>query len=132
VISENKEMVKVARSTHGNAAVVIRKRESGNVQIFVSKKLGIKLFAVAALIRTEELRMKGLPDTYSWEEKQQDGNMPGAEEWYYQIEAEALMNGSETKPNVPPTKIPLEKIKELVRRGLEVPWRELQAQLVIT
>lgn len=119
------------------AGIVIQQRSTGNVQVFTNKRLGIKLYNVAALVRFTEMRTKGVPtipelqihdgnsilqlrkDRTLWNELTSEGVIIDAAEWYYDPRLEALLNGSLVAKNVPPTKIPLNRIQELVRIGLK-------------
>ncbi len=118
--SNNELMSKFARSKHGGRAnVVIQQHSSGNVQIFTSMYPPIKLTDVACVLRVEEQCAKGVFTTKDFKELGGEGKTKGVEEWYYQKEGEMLLNGSLTATDVPPTRLSLEKIEELVALALE-------------
>lgn len=118
--SDNEEMHKVARSKHGaNASIVLQKKSSGNVQIFADKKSGVSLSDIAALLRLEEQEQKEKFLTTEWDALRSEGNVAGAEEWYYYPTAGFLFNGSLTAPNVKPTRVPFENIKRIIRIGVD-------------
>jgi hypothetical protein len=111
---------KYARSEYGaRAAVVIQRRSSGNVVVFGNKQAGVDLREVVKLVRLAELSAQGLPPETNEEKLVAEGQMPGAEEWFYHRQGQMLMNGSLTQADVPPTKLGLEQIGELVKIGLD-------------
>lgn len=117
--SDAKQLSKVAFSAFGNnCAVLIQKRSSGHVQIFTNKKLNLTLYDVVQSLRYEEQAIKGKFQTTDFKELSLDGVVLGAEEWYFQESGQMILNGSLTKPDVPPTKLTLERIVEIVRIGI--------------
>lgn len=123
ILSDEEEMSKVARSSYGGkAAIVIQKKSSGNVSILTNPRLRppLHLRDVARMIRFSEQETKGKIVTRDWRLLGAEGKAEGAEEWYYYpvLGGEGLFNGSHIDPNLPPTKLSLEKIKELVKIGI--------------
>jgi len=117
--SGNEVMSKFARSSFGcEAAVVIQKHPSGNVQIFTNRKYGLKITDVAQMLRLEEQRLKGKLITTDWQALAAEGKVEGAEEWYFHTEGQMLLNGSLAAPGVTPTRISLERIVEIVTIGI--------------
>lgn len=117
VISDNEQMNKFARF-HLGAAIIIQKHSSGNAQIFANKRFGLNLNDIVQVIRFEEQRAKGRIVTTDWEVLKREGKVEGAEEWYYHLEGQMLLNGSLTFPDVPSTRLTLEQIKEIIRIGV--------------
>lgn len=115
-VSDNETFSKYAR--FWEAAVVIQKRSSRNVQIFTNQKHGLTLYDVTQMVRLEEAKAKGVAITNNWKILASEGRVKGAEEWYFDYRLQALLNGSLTSPNVPPTKLLLERIRELVKLGI--------------
>jgi len=123
VISDNEQIGSFARSKRGcEAAVVIQKNSRGNVQIFPNRRYGILFYDVAQMIRLEEQREKGRLITTDWKELAREGNVKGAEEWFFHEAGQFLLNGSSTAPNVPSTQIPLKQIVKLVKIGIS--WNQ--------
>jgi len=119
IVSDDPQMSKFARSRYGGeVAVLIQKRSTGNVQIFSNRRFGLSLRNVAAKIRWEEQRAKGNIVITDWRMLQIEGKVEGAEEWYYHVQGEMLLNGSLTVKDVPPTRLSLEQIKEIARNKL--------------
>ena len=118
--SDDPLMNKFARSSHGaNAAVVVQKNSSGNVQVFTNKRFGLKLFDVARMLRLEEQRLKGgILQTTDAMELTKEGVVPGCEEWYFHHEMQSIMNGSLTAKDVPRTRLSFERIVEIVHIGI--------------
>lgn len=118
-ISDCQELSRYARSHYGGrVAVVIQKRTSGNVQIFTNQRYGLRLNDTAQMIRLEEQKVKGEILTSDWQTLAAEGAVKGAEEWYFHYNLQSLLNGSLTFSKVPPTNIPLEKIKALVKLSI--------------
>ncbi|HEY4475626.1 MAG TPA: hypothetical protein VJB92_02815 [Candidatus Paceibacterota bacterium] len=120
VVSESEGMNKFARSRFGgNAAIVVQKNpEKGNVQIFTSKKLGIDLSRVARALRLAEQQAKGQMVTIDPDALLAEGKVRGAEEWFYHLAGQMLLNGSLTAKDVPPTRLSLETIEKIIRAHL--------------
>ena len=119
IVSDNEQMAQFARSEQGcKAAIVIQKNTAGNVAILTSQKFGLALFDVARMIRLAEQLRKGKIVTADWKTLSSEGKIDGAEEWFFHHKLQALLNGSLTAPDTPPTKIPLDVIGETVRVGL--------------
>ncbi len=125
--SDNAYSSALARSkTGGMIDIVIQKNSKGNVAINASTYSGTKLFDVAKLIRVEEQRAKGLGDqelglvTSNWRDLSAVGSVPGAENWYFTEQLNGLLNGSHSRPDAKPTLIPLKRIVELGRLGINI------------
>lgn len=119
IVSDDNQMSKFVRSAlGGQTAILIQKRSSANVQIFTNKRFGLNLTDVAQIIRLEEQYKKGNIVTTDWELLKAEGKVEGVEEWYYHLEGQMLLNGSLTTSDIPPTRLSLEQIKEIVRIGV--------------
>jgi hypothetical protein len=118
--SDDPQMNKFARSALGvNAAIVIQQwPTTGNVQIFTNRKFGLTLYDVAQMLRLAEQEAKGKVITTDWKTLAAEGKVEGAEEWYFHYGLMALMNGSLTAKGVPPTRLSLEQITEMVKIGI--------------
>ena len=111
---------KYARSEYGvRAAAVIQRRSSGNVAVLGSKQAGVDLREAAKLIRMAEREAKGLAPVPDDERLLAEGYAPGAEEWFYYKQGQMLLNGSLTQADVPPTRLSLDRIAELVKIGID-------------
>ncbi len=136
VDSDEDGIHKYARSEYGaRAAIVIQRRSSGNVAVFGNKQAGVDLREAAKLIRLAERQAKGLSEgtrprsdatdasrmcPQSDDEKLLDeGYAAGAEEWFYHKQGQMLLNGSLTQADVPPTRLSLDRIAELVKIGVD-------------
>lgn len=103
---------------HRGAAVVIQQKSSGHVQIFTDRKYELLIEDIVQMVRIEEMRAKGKVQTTDWKILRANGKVPGVEEWHYQQEAQNLFNGSLTAPDVTPTRLSLDKIREIVVLGI--------------
>jgi len=111
---------KYARSEYGaRAAVVIQRRSSGNVAVLASKQTGVDLKEVAKLVRMAERAAKGLAPLEDEAQLLGEGRVPGAEEWFYHLPGQMLLNGSLTQDDVPATRLSLEQVAGLVRIGVD-------------
>lgn len=120
VDSDEDGIHKYARSEFGaRAAIVIQRRSSGNVAVFGSKQAGVDLQEAVKLIRLAEREAKGLESGVDDERLLAEGYAPGAEEWFYHRQGQMLLNGSLTQADVPPTRLSLDRITELVKIGLD-------------
>ncbi len=119
LVSDSEQVATFARSKKGGGvAVLILKRSSGHVSILTNRKSEIELYDVAQMVRREEQEAKGKVVTSSWQLLSGENSVPGAEEWYFHIASQCLMNGSPKHPDVPSTRLSMERIKELVIIGL--------------
>lgn len=117
---ENDQLNRYARSKKGGeAAIVIQRDPAGHVQMFPNlwnvantPGFGNAMFAIRRAMRVEELRLKGatIPDEAMLSK---EGSLDACPEWYALADG-VLLNGSKKAPHVPPTKLPLEQIMEIV------------------
>lgn len=120
VTSDDEQISKFARSPHGaNAAVVIQRQSSGNTQIYTNRKANLSIQDAVQIIRIAEREANGKAIATNWETLSQEGKIEGAEEWYYHKTGQMLLNGSLTAKGVPPTRLSLERIKSLVKIGID-------------
>ncbi len=126
IIHSDHDLVgKVARSWWGGyCSIMIQKRSTGNVQIFVNQKHGLSLREVARLLRIaeqyhNERHHKQMVVTTDWRTLESEGNVAGAEAWYYHEKGEFLMNGSLSHSDVPATALSLGAIREAVLMAMD-------------
>lgn len=119
LVSDDEQVNKFARSSFGgHAAITIQKQSSGNVQIFTNRIYGLTLYDVAQMIRLAEQQAKGLIVVSDWKQLASEGKVDGAEEWYFHHAGQSLLNGSLSFKKVPPTRLSLDQIKEIVKIGI--------------
>jgi len=115
--SDDEMVARYARSNSGgNAAIVIQRESSGNVQIYANKRHGLILDDVTQMVRLSEEKLRNNVVTTEWKTLSSEGMVPGAENWFYT--GQMLLNGSLTAKDVPPTMIPLDLIQQIVRIGI--------------
>lgn len=131
VASDDENMNAFARSEYGvSAGIVIQKTSSGNVQIFTSKKVfsGTKMRKVVReyvrMIRLAEQEISGEVITTDWNALEKDGKVPGVDKWFFHADAQLLLNSSLTASKIPPTQIPLERIRTYVRLAIKEDFPE--------
>lgn len=114
-ISDSEQFNSVCRNQ--GAAMVIQQRSSGNVQIYTANKERLMLDDVARMLRMEEQEAKGSVVTTDWKTLANEGKVEGAEEWWFQVAGQMLLNGSLSCPNTP-THLSMERIKDIVKIGV--------------
>lgn len=110
-----------ARSESGDqVAVTIQVRSTGNVQIMINQRYNIQIKPIARAIMCEEARIRGVQPPY-WDDAIREMDFL---DWYFHVREDGkgvqLLNGSLTAPFVPPTRIPSDRIAEIVRVVLSV------------
>jgi hypothetical protein len=103
--------------------VVIQKQKNGHVQILAdTDRNEITMKHVAAKIRKAECVMNGMKeeslsniDETTWE---REGKIPEVMNWFFQMPGQNMLNGSESTPDIAPTKIPLSLIVEIVEKNI--------------
>lgn len=115
ISTSNNQAAKAARSKFQADVVIRHDPTKGHVQIFTSQRSGLKLYRVANILRLREQEARRQVFVADPQELSSKGMCAG---WYY-ADGEMLLNGSETAPDVEPTVLGLEAIREAVRLGLE-------------
>lgn len=113
--TDSRSFAKMAR--YKGAALIVQKNSRGQVQIQSNKQIeGLipVMEDIAVMLRREEAIRKKVRLTTDRQILIGEGKLPDVPEWYYHKGLNAVMNGSLTTPNVPPTRIPFEIIKNLV------------------
>jgi hypothetical protein len=108
-----------ARYYHKDAAIVVQRTSSGNTQIYTNAKTGMNLRGVVVRLRQAEQKAAGQDVSADVELLGREGKIPDVPEWYYQPGAEFVLNGSLSCPDVPPTRIALERIVHIVKQGVK-------------
>ncbi|MBU0649454.1 hypothetical protein KJ969_05170 [Patescibacteria group bacterium] len=117
--SDNESFSRYARSNYGcQASVVVQKNSRGNVQIHTNQRKNLTITDIVQMLRLEEQKIKGKMLMTDWNELARGGKVEGAEEWYFSVNAGMLLNGALSAPDVPPTNIPFQRIKEIVLMGI--------------
>jgi len=130
VKSDNYRMGAALRSAKGiSAAVVIQKSLKEKIcspeyrghliSISTNRQYGLQLEETAAIIRYEEQAKKEEMITDDWHYLRLEGNVTGAEEWYYDTDMQMLFNGSLTHPEVPSTRLSLDTLFYYVQVGID-------------
>ncbi len=114
--SDNEEMNKYARSN--GAHLVVQFTSRGNVSIMTDTKRKIDLSKAFVLLRLAEQHFRGGIKVKDGTELSKEGFVKGIPTWYLFHTKAMGFNGSLTASNVEPTKIPHQKVIELVKEGL--------------
>jgi len=122
VCSDNPKISAFARSLEGGkAALVIVKNSEGNIAIVSNKYHLSNSYYIADLARVIRLHeqtakiSKGILKrrvTSSWQTLEKEGEVLGAEEWYFHPQSQSLLNGNE-RYSKRPTNLTLEQIENL-------------------
>ncbi len=113
ILSREKNASRYARM-HG-ADIIIQRWETGNTQIFTKTSSGLKIYDIVQMIRLEEQKAMGQITITRWEDLAAEGFFCN---WHFQEMGQMLLNGSSSHPDVTPTLLSLERIKEIVRIGV--------------
>lgn len=120
--SDDLKIAPFARSRHGcHASIVIQKNSKGLTQISSNDHLNyedLPFDNIVAMVRLAEMELEGSKRDLSWSELVSEGKISGVENWFYHYKMGSIMNGSESYPDMPPTKIPLEILRGLVKIAL--------------
>lgn len=114
--SDNEEMSKAARSRMSQ--LIVQKNSRGNVFIFTYRKRNLDLSSVIVLLRLAEQHFAGevkIKDTKTLSQIGIIENIP----WYLFYTKDSIYNGSLTTKDIPPTKIPNNKLISIIKEGIE-------------
>ena len=117
VVSDNEEMNKYARSI--GAHIVIQFSSRGNVAILTDRKRKLDLTYAFVLLRMAEQHYRGGLKIKDEKELSKEGFVDGIPFWYLFHTRDMGFNGSSTTSDVEPTKIPHDKVVELVKEGVK-------------
>ncbi len=115
VESDNEEMGKAARSRMSQ--LIVQRNSRGNVFIFTYRKRNLDLTSVVVLLRLAEQHFSGEIKVKDTETLSQTGNVADIP-WYLFYTKDSIFNGSLTTKDVPPTKIPKEKLISIIKEGI--------------
>lgn len=119
VHTDNKLVMKAAQSEYGpKPDLVVQQNSRGQVQIFINKKSGLRIDRVVRYLRIAELREKRKKTDHPEQVLRQQEFVCPDDCWYYFIPGEMILNGSNTAPDVAPTKLSMEMILDCLRLGL--------------
>ena len=109
------------------AEIIIQRRPTsarvmpGNMSVFTSRRARISLKEVIAAIRQEEQRANDSPVTADRKKLCALGKIEGERHWFYLVgdSGEMLLNGSDSAPDTPATKLPLKVVRDIVVSNLQ-------------
>ena len=106
----NLQFVSAARNMPTvQAAVVIQQNPKGNIQIFGCPEVPMR--EIAHTVRVAEWHAMGNKQRIPADPKS-EGTLPMVPQWYF--EGDNLMNGSESYPDVPMTRLSLQQVLDIV------------------
>lgn len=115
--SDSTKMGAYARSEFGGRCdIVVVRNQRGNV-VITTNKSRIDLSNIICGLRICEAKIKG--KKVPFEQLIVGGTATNAEEWYYDIQSNHILNGSKSAPNVPPSKIKNDTLKRIILDRLE-------------
>jgi hypothetical protein len=119
--TNNYKMSAAARSLR--IPIIIQQQPKGNVQIFCdSERNNFSMKKVAAKIRIAECLASGMSEAdvakLDATALEREGKIPEVTNWFYQVPGQNMINGSETTPQIPGTKIPMNILVEIVQKNL--------------
>jgi len=108
--SDNPSMPGYLRSQLGGRFdVVAQRRLTGHVNILTRPTKQVKLDALAAVIRIEEVTKSGKDLELTESMLRKTGRVDEAPEWYYDPATNSILNGGANSTDIPPTKITQEE-----------------------
>lgn len=113
--SDNEEMGKAARSRMSQ--LIVQKSSRGNVFMFTSWKRHLDLTSIIVLLRLAEQHFEGAVKVTDTKTLSQIGMITDIP-WYLFHARDMIFNGSLTTKDVPPTKIPSNKLLAIVEEGI--------------
>lgn len=118
--SDDPHVSQFARSKFGcHAAITIQKNSKGSVQIIGNKFYKNMPFEnIVAVIRITEASLAKKSLSKEWEELVRESKIQAVDNWHFACEHPALLNGSESHPDVPPTQLSLAQLRAIVRIAL--------------
>lgn len=118
--SDNLSMAGWLRSQEGEKAdVVCQKTTLGYVNILTKQMKKIDLRWLAAYLRNEEAKVRGIKLKCLTFDFMRPGKLFGIPEWYYDRATNSILNGGTNPKGVEPTAIPFQRIKEILKEALE-------------
>lgn len=123
VETSNYKMSAAARSLR--IPIIIQRQPDGHVQILCdTDRNEIEIEHVVGKIRKAECALSGMNESdiskISEETWEKEGKITEVQNWFYQIPGKNMLNGTESTPDIPPTKIPLPLIVEIVQKKISV------------
>lgn len=117
--SGNVSMAGWLRSSLGpRADVVCQKTSTGYVNILTRPLKRVDLRLLAAYLRIEEAKVRGINLNSEAEDLLKMARVPQIPQWYYDQATNSILNGGTNPTGIEPTALSLEKIKELIKKTL--------------
>lgn len=107
---DNVQFATACRNEVHGPVVIIQRSGRGNMQIFC--RGGVPMAEIAGAIRVAEWRARGHNDRVPCKQLQAEGYVNGVPQWYFG--GDSLLNGSESYPNVEPTRLDVKDAYEAV------------------
>ena len=117
IISDNMQLGNYGLNVD-NLSVVINKRSTGHVAILTNKKHKIDLRQIIAVIRNQEMELRGVKKEADLSRLVFEGSNSQVPNWFYHRSLNAFLNGSDALAKVEPTIIPFKELVYLVLCGL--------------
>jgi hypothetical protein len=115
VASDSHRALQAALFARRDCSIVLVKNTKGQVQISTRVNDGIDLSCVAGALHAREREFAGECGRIAKHVLRSEGTAPGDDAWYYFEQGQAIFNGSLTRPDVPPTRIPLDEIVGFIK-----------------
>ncbi|OHA65133.1 MAG: hypothetical protein A3D64_01505 [Candidatus Wildermuthbacteria bacterium RIFCSPHIGHO2_02_FULL_49_9] len=101
------------------ASVVVVRNSSGHVQVLTANHLCLDMRDVIRALRLREQWIQQKVRVTDWRFLEQEGVIEEVPEWFWHKDSNNILNGGRSRPDAPPTKIPLGIIVETVKMCLE-------------
>ncbi len=115
--SDNYKMNKWVRHVYKSPEIVVQIKKSGHVLIFTdSKKVkkAVDMRDLTRIVRIFELLESRQPIPEDWKKLEASGTIPECPKWHFYSNGLQLFNSTLTSPDVEPTALTLNKIKQAI------------------
>ncbi len=102
----------------GAALVIVKNPHTQQVQILSTNHLRLNMKVVARVIRYMEQKKRGPVTVTDWRVLESEGTIGQVPYWFFHKEANNLLNGGRSRPDIPPTSLSMEEILFAVRTAL--------------
>lgn len=102
------------------AAVVVIRHADDHTQILTTSHLGLDMRDVIRILRIKELEKRGITgdNLPRWVDLERQ-ICEAVQEWFFHLDANNILNGGRSNPDIPATKLSLEEILWAIRTSLE-------------
>ncbi|MCP6726964.1 MAG: hypothetical protein KJI69_02985 [Patescibacteria group bacterium] len=119
--------VRMAR--YEGAAIVVIRHPDDHTQILATNSFALDMRDIVRILRIKEAGKKGIEskDLPQWRYLE-DQECDEVTEWFFHRDSNNVMNGSKSRPDIPPTRLSLDEILSAIELGLERTYEPTRQQ----